>query len=148
MPAVPAVRAPRGRKATEDCRLRSCHGKGGYSVGRGLCGDKAICGEPVAVWAVGMKHRLGGILMKLRAGSIWRYAIPSIAIAVPLVKSMAFGSAASLVPLVPECTDVHIVCTGSRCLNNFNHCQGLVIDNHDGATCDTFCGGDCDGHCA
>jgi hypothetical protein len=85
--------------------------------------------------------------MKLRGESLWRYAIPSLAVAVPLVRSIAFGSATSMVhPLVPECTDVHIVCPGGGPCPN-GHCHGLVVDDHDGAICDTFCGGDCDGHC-
>lgn len=76
-----------------------------------------------------------------------RQLVPSLLVAIPIVKSLAFTQAAfAVVPDCPICVDTRVECPGSTCAPGV--CEGWNVDScGSGEICSTFCGGACTGTC-
>jgi hypothetical protein len=72
-----------------------------------------------------------------------RHVIPSLLIAIPLVR--AFSATQSL--LVLPCQDTHYVCAYKRGVCAYPACVTYIVDDHDGELCDAVCSPACGFSC-
>lgn len=82
-----------------------------------------------------------------RTTTLLRQLVPSLLVAIPIVKSLALTQAATAVmPDCPICVTTFVQCPGLRCGNG--ECEGYNVDScGTGEICSTFCGGACAGTC-